>query len=142
MASGWAPRTVTDVQIARAGNTVVVPFREEMAKRHLKVTGDLGRVCFLVRSLYQLIQVPKAGIRLTTPGIRPSQQRLDRRERATLRHRVQPSRPRLPNQVGFSSRLSPPTPGIITYKTLGTSTSTTSTSGALAVSPKPSPNTT
>ncbi|CAD6590729.1 MAG: NADH-ubiquinone oxidoreductase 40 kDa subunit [Alectoria sarmentosa] len=27
--------------------TVVVPFREEMAKRHLKVTGDLGRVVFM-----------------------------------------------------------------------------------------------
>jgi NADH dehydrogenase (ubiquinone) 1 alpha subcomplex subunit 9 len=26
---------------------VVVPFREEMAKRHLKVTGDLGRVVFI-----------------------------------------------------------------------------------------------
>lgn len=28
---------------------MVVPFREEMAKRHLKVTGDLGRVVFIVR---------------------------------------------------------------------------------------------
>jgi hypothetical protein len=27
----------------------VVPYREEMAKRHLKVTGDLGRVVFIVR---------------------------------------------------------------------------------------------
>lgn len=26
----------------------MVPFREEMAKRHLKVTGDLGRVVFIV----------------------------------------------------------------------------------------------
>jgi DNA-binding transcriptional LysR family regulator len=34
---------------ARQGCTVVVPFREEMAKRHLKVTGDLGRVVFIVR---------------------------------------------------------------------------------------------
>lgn len=25
-----------------------MPFREEMAKRHLKVTGDLGRVVFVV----------------------------------------------------------------------------------------------
>jgi hypothetical protein len=36
-------------KIARQGCTVVVPFREEMAKRHLKVTGDLGRVIFMVR---------------------------------------------------------------------------------------------
>lgn len=27
----------------------MVPYREEMAKRHLKVTGDLGRVVFIVR---------------------------------------------------------------------------------------------
>lgn len=33
---------------ARQGCTVVVPFREEMAKRHLKLTGDLGRVIFVV----------------------------------------------------------------------------------------------
>lgn len=36
--------------VARQGCTVVVPFREEMTKRHLKVTGDLGRVIFVVRS--------------------------------------------------------------------------------------------
>lgn len=35
-------------EIARQGCTVIVPFREEMAKRHLKVTGDLGRVIFMV----------------------------------------------------------------------------------------------
>ena len=33
---------------ARQGCTVVVPFREEMGKRHLKVTGDLGRIVFIV----------------------------------------------------------------------------------------------
>lgn len=32
---------------ARQGCQVVIPYREEMAKRHLKVTGDLGRVHFL-----------------------------------------------------------------------------------------------
>lgn len=36
------------VWLARNGCTVVVPFREEMAKRHLKVAGDLGRVVFNV----------------------------------------------------------------------------------------------
>lgn len=34
-------------RLARSGCTVVVPFREEMTKRHLKLTGDLGRVVFL-----------------------------------------------------------------------------------------------
>jgi hypothetical protein len=35
---------------AQKGCTVVVPYREEMAKRHLKLTGDLGRVIFMVRN--------------------------------------------------------------------------------------------
>ncbi|KAJ3528849.1 hypothetical protein NM208_g10018 [Fusarium decemcellulare] len=37
--------------LARQGCTVVVPFREEMTKRHLKVTGDLGRVVFVEHDL-------------------------------------------------------------------------------------------
>jgi NADH dehydrogenase (ubiquinone) 1 alpha subcomplex subunit 9 len=41
----------SDNAIARQGCTVVVPYREEMAKRHLKLTGDLGRVVFMVRSI-------------------------------------------------------------------------------------------
>lgn len=40
----------TNIIKARQGCTVVVPFREEMTKRHLKVTGDLGRVVFVVRN--------------------------------------------------------------------------------------------
>lgn len=39
---------LTAWEIARQGCTVIVPFREEMAKRHLKVAGDLGRVIFMV----------------------------------------------------------------------------------------------
>lgn len=35
---------------AQKGCTVVVPFRDAMAKRHLKLTGDLGRVIFMVRA--------------------------------------------------------------------------------------------
>lgn len=34
-------------RLARRGCQVIVPFREEMAKRHLKPTGDLGRVVFM-----------------------------------------------------------------------------------------------
>jgi NADH dehydrogenase (ubiquinone) 1 alpha subcomplex subunit 9 len=34
-----------------------VPYREEMAKRHLKVTGDLGRVIFMVREMTQFASV-------------------------------------------------------------------------------------
>ncbi|KAK0713798.1 hypothetical protein B0T26DRAFT_718406 [Lasiosphaeria miniovina] len=39
-------------RLARQGCTVIVPFREEMAKRHLKVTGDLGRVVFIEYDLH------------------------------------------------------------------------------------------
>ncbi|KAL8375689.1 hypothetical protein RB595_007007 [Gaeumannomyces hyphopodioides] len=45
-ATGQVGRYIVN-RLARQGCTVVVPFREEMAKRHLKVTGDLGRVVFI-----------------------------------------------------------------------------------------------
>ncbi|KAK5653557.1 hypothetical protein OQA88_8816 [Cercophora sp. LCS_1] len=45
-ATGQLGRYIVN-RLARQGCTVVVPFREEMAKRHLKVTGDLGRVNFI-----------------------------------------------------------------------------------------------
>jgi len=45
-ATGQLGRYIVN-RLARQGCTVVVPFREEMAKRHLKVTGDLGRVVFI-----------------------------------------------------------------------------------------------
>jgi NADH dehydrogenase (ubiquinone) 1 alpha subcomplex subunit 9 len=47
-ATGFLGRYLVN-RLARAGCTVVVPFREEQIKRHLKVTGDLGRVVFIVR---------------------------------------------------------------------------------------------
>lgn len=45
-ATGFLGRYIVH-RLASRGCTVVVPFREEMAKRHLKVTGDLGRVVFM-----------------------------------------------------------------------------------------------
>ncbi|KAH8887063.1 NAD(P)-binding protein [Thozetella sp. PMI_491] len=39
-------------RLARQGCQVIVPYREEMAKRHLKVTGDLGRVVFIEYDLH------------------------------------------------------------------------------------------
>lgn len=35
---------------AKAGTQVVVPYRDEDEKRHLKVMGDLGQIVPLVRS--------------------------------------------------------------------------------------------
>lgn len=45
-ATGFVGRYIVN-RLAQAGNTIVIPYREEMAKRHLKVTGDLGRVNFI-----------------------------------------------------------------------------------------------
>jgi len=49
-ATGFLGRYIVN-RLARSGCTVVVPFREEMAKRHLKVSGDLGRVVFIEHDL-------------------------------------------------------------------------------------------
>ena len=35
--------------LAKAGTQVIVPFRDEDEKRHLKVMGDLGQIVPLVR---------------------------------------------------------------------------------------------
>ncbi|KAL3426164.1 nadh-ubiquinone oxidoreductase 39 kda [Phlyctema vagabunda] len=45
-ATGFLGRYIVN-RLARQGCTVIVPYREEMAKRHLKVAGDLGRVVFM-----------------------------------------------------------------------------------------------
>ncbi|EPS44611.1 hypothetical protein H072_1372 [Dactylellina haptotyla CBS 200.50] len=45
-AAGFLGRYIVN-RLARTGCSVVIPFREEMWKRHLKVTGDLGRVTFM-----------------------------------------------------------------------------------------------
>ena len=45
-ANGFLGRYIVN-RMARHGNQVVVPFRDDMGKRHLKPTGDLGRVTFL-----------------------------------------------------------------------------------------------
>ncbi|KAF4983817.1 hypothetical protein FZEAL_854 [Fusarium zealandicum] len=49
-ATGQLGRYIVN-RLARQGCTVVVPYREEMTKRHLKVTGDLGRVVFIEHDL-------------------------------------------------------------------------------------------
>ncbi|KAF7591370.1 hypothetical protein BBP40_001596 [Aspergillus hancockii] len=45
-ATGFLGRYIVN-RLASQGCTVVVPYREEMTKRHLKPTGDLGRVNFM-----------------------------------------------------------------------------------------------
>lgn len=43
--------TVVDAwaYIAKAGTQVIIPYRDEDDKRHLKVTGDLGQIVSMVR---------------------------------------------------------------------------------------------
>ncbi|KAI9833821.1 MAG: NADH-ubiquinone oxidoreductase 40 kDa subunit [Phylliscum demangeonii] len=45
-ATGFLGRYIVS-RLARVGCTVIVPFRDEMGKRHLKLTGDLGKVVFM-----------------------------------------------------------------------------------------------
>lgn len=81
---------------ARVGCQVVIPYREEMTKRHLKVTGDLGRVAFIVCS---------KGIQTSRPvidpglGIRSAQHRVDRGGCQTFRCRLQLGWPTIPDKV-------------------------------------------
>ncbi|KAF2679162.1 NADH-ubiquinone oxidoreductase-like protein 40 kDa subunit [Lentithecium fluviatile CBS 122367] len=49
-ATGFLGRYIVN-RLARNGVTCIIPFREEMAKRHLKVAGDLGRVIFMEMDL-------------------------------------------------------------------------------------------
>ncbi|KAF2155009.1 NAD(P)-binding protein [Myriangium duriaei CBS 260.36] len=58
-ATGFLGRYIVN-RLARAGCTVVVPFREEMAKRHLKVSGDLGRVVFVEMDLRNTASVEES----------------------------------------------------------------------------------
>ncbi|KAJ8105401.1 hypothetical protein ONZ43_g7440 [Nemania bipapillata] len=50
-ATGQLGRYIVN-RLARQGCQVIVPYREEMAKRHLKVSGDLGRVVFIEYDLH------------------------------------------------------------------------------------------
>ncbi len=43
------------VWLAKAGSQVIVPYRDEDEKRHLKAMGDLGQVLPLVRFLRRVI---------------------------------------------------------------------------------------
>ncbi|KAI2471151.1 NAD dependent epimerase/dehydratase [Annulohypoxylon bovei var. microspora] len=45
-ATGQLGRYIVN-RLARQGCQVVIPYREEMEKRHLKVAGDLGRITFV-----------------------------------------------------------------------------------------------
>jgi len=58
-ATGFLGRYVVN-RMARSGNNVVIPFREEMAKRHLKVTGDLGRITFIEMDLRNIASIEES----------------------------------------------------------------------------------
>lgn len=50
-ATGFLGRYLVS-KLAKAGTQVVVPYRDEDEKRHLKLLGDLGQVVPLVRSFF------------------------------------------------------------------------------------------
>ncbi|KAF2862198.1 NAD(P)-binding protein [Piedraia hortae CBS 480.64] len=58
-ATGFLGRYIVN-RLARSGCTVVVPFREEITKRHLKVTGDLGRVSFIEYDLRNIDSIEES----------------------------------------------------------------------------------
>lgn len=45
-ANGFLGRYIVN-RLAKRGVQVVIPYRDDMGKRHLKVSGDLGRVTFM-----------------------------------------------------------------------------------------------
>jgi NADH dehydrogenase (ubiquinone) 1 alpha subcomplex subunit 9 len=85
---------------ARSGCTVIVPFREEMAKRHLKLAGDLGRVVFNV--LFPCKQILEQTL-LMLAGNGSQEYSVDRGKRPAFRHCLQLDWPRLSNQVSTST---------------------------------------
>ena len=46
--SAETSRPLILVHIAKAGTQVIIPYRDEDDKRHLKVTGDLGQIVSMV----------------------------------------------------------------------------------------------
>ncbi|KAG6357868.1 hypothetical protein INS49_013749 [Diaporthe citri] len=58
-ATGQLGRYIVN-RLARVGCQVVIPYREEMAKRHLKVSGDLGRVEFIEYDLRNTESIEEA----------------------------------------------------------------------------------
>ena len=55
---------------ARAGTQVIIPYREEDTKRHLKVTGDLGQIVNMVRhSGFQPSFLPIGNLSLSFRGL-------------------------------------------------------------------------
>src|ERR1700733_7549263 len=79
---------------AKAGTQVVVPFREEDEKRHLRVTGDLGQIVPFVCDFPRFSpQKSYARFVLLTLGMGYPQRRADLRVRASFRRCVQPCWP-------------------------------------------------
>ncbi len=43
------------LHVAKAGTQVIIPYRDEDDKRHLKVNGDLGQIVSMVGSYFLYI---------------------------------------------------------------------------------------
>lgn len=105
-----------------------------MAKRHLKVQGDLGRVIFSVSSMLQ-----NDGYVLSDIGIRPAQYPVYRGKRPAFGCCVQPDRAQISNKVCLSSAREQHENN--KTDSSGTFRTKMSTSTVLSVSPRPWPST-
>ena len=85
---------------AKAGSQVIIPYRDEDEKRHLKVMGDLGQIVPLVGWKYMYME-PVFWV-LTGLGMGHAAWRSNRWMLETLWYCVQPRRPRLWDEVRFS----------------------------------------
>ena len=76
------------VWLAKAGTQVIVPFRDEDEKRHLKVMGDLGQIVPMVRSVPRLRGHPTRLIVVCSPFRVPQEWDLRNEEQTSecLRH--------------------------------------------------------
>ncbi|RKF81474.1 NADH-ubiquinone oxidoreductase 40 kDa subunit, mitochondrial [Golovinomyces cichoracearum] len=58
-ATGFLGRYIVN-RLARKGCTVIIPYREEMAKRHLQVSGDLGKMIFMEFDLRNTLSIEQS----------------------------------------------------------------------------------
>ena len=85
--------------LAKVGAQVIVPFRDEDEKRHLKVMGDLGQIVPLVRPHIESERSRRMLILSGFLGMGHEKRTTNRRVSTTLGYRVQPCRKGLRNQV-------------------------------------------
>lgn len=96
MVDGGNDAECSKFYVAKAGTQVIVPYRDEEEKRHLKVMGDLGQIIPMVCGRESNVFVVRAH---STVGMGHEERVADRRVSPTLGHRLQPRRKGVRDQV-------------------------------------------